>query len=62
MLCRDKDYPNGMNTYLRVVKSIVSAIDDEGITEQFELAYKLAQDKYKKDIIAQQHALRRNGR
>lgn len=57
--CRDKDYPNGANTYMRVVKSIVSAINDDEITEHFQLAYKLAQDKYKKDILALQHALRR---
>lgn len=58
-MCRDKDFPNGLNTYLRVVKSIVSAINDDEITEHFQLAYKLAQDKYKKDIVAQQNALRR---
>ena len=62
MACRDKDYPNGMNTYFRVVKSIVSAIHDDDITEQFQLAYKNAQGKYQKDILAQQNALRRQSR
>jgi hypothetical protein len=56
-LCRDKDFPNGLHTYLKVVKSIVSAISDEEITEHFQLAYKLGPEKYMKDIkIAQGEA------
>jgi hypothetical protein len=35
------------------VKSIVSAINDEDISEHFELAYKVEERKYAKDIATQ---------
>lgn len=51
--CRDKETPNALNTYLKVVKSIVSAIDEHDIQEQFKLAYMLGKDRYAKDIAGQ---------
>lgn len=36
-----------------MVKSIVSAIDEQDIQERFQLAYRLGKDKYAKDIAGQ---------
>lgn len=51
--CRDKETPNALNTYMKVVKSIVSAIDDQDIEQQFKLAYMIGTEKYAKDIAGQ---------
>jgi hypothetical protein len=54
MCCRDKDTPNALATYHKVMISIFSAIDEEDLAEQFELAYMNGDQIYKKDITAQQ--------
>eukprot|EP00892_Ulva_mutabilis_P007765 jgi/Ulvmu1/5360/UM022_0154.1 len=53
---KDKETPNALNTYMKVVKSIVSAIDDHDIEEQFKLAYMIGTEKYAKDIARQRAA------
>jgi hypothetical protein len=48
--CRDKDMPNAVQTYHKVMLSIFTAIDDADIADQFGFAYEIGAAVYKKDI------------
>lgn len=55
-LYRDKETPNALDTYRKVVLSIRSAIDEGEISDQFHIAYQVNKADYAKDIAAAQHA------
>jgi hypothetical protein len=50
VLCRDKDTPNALTTYHKVMLSIFSAIDEAEIEEQFEMSYEIGHKVYARDI------------
>jgi hypothetical protein len=50
---RDKETPNAIGTYHKVMLSIFSAIDSDEIGKQFAWSYELGQDVYAKDIAQQ---------
>ena len=49
-VCRDKDTPNALTTYHKVMLSIFSAIDEAEIAEQFEMSYEIGHKVYARDI------------